>query len=168
MVVDSGVVDARPPTITCVPAYDRGCSYAHFRCASEPATANTTAATASSSVSVHTVMSRTLKSPSAAAAWLPPASRERPGLDEWIHRPDRVGNVHCRRWFAHAQGRQRPAGGAEAADGVLLADGQPEFERLLAEPCCLLGPAGQLGIRGPPGQRSPPATRMTQLAGQAI
>ena len=68
--------------------------------------------------------------------------------------------------LAHAEGYQRPAEGAEATDGVLLADSQPEFQCLFAELCCLLGPAGQLSERGLPGQRSPTATGVTQVRGQ--
>ena len=70
------------------------------------------------------------------------------------------------RRLAHAEGHQRTAGGEEAAGGVRLADGQAEFQRLLAEPRRLLGPAGQLSERGLPGQRAPATPGVTQVPGQ--
>jgi hypothetical protein len=91
---------------------------------------------------------------------------EGPGPEDREHRPQRVGRVHLDQRPVHPEGGQRRAGSAEAADGVRLADGQAELQRLLAESRRLLGPAGQLRERGLPGQRGPAPPGVPQVAGQ--
>ena len=110
------------------------------------------------------VMSSTLKSPSAAAA---AAASPRAAYGQALS----TGNIgqSGSEVSMPLAGSRTPratsdtAGGEEAAGGVGLADGQAEFQRLLAEPRRLLGPAGQLSERGLPGQRAPAAPGVTQV-----